>query len=107
MMTRQYMYTFRIVFGAVGCVVVEDAVVVVLDGVGLLHEAGGAAGVALLVVLAAEEAVVAQGKLVAGHELLLAGDAPEALQVEDLVLRPHHKVVLAKRPGALLAPRPK
>ena len=45
-----------------------------------------------LVVVLAEEAVVAEGELVAGHQLALARRAAEALDVVDLVFGPHHKV---------------
>ena len=54
-------------------------------------------------VVLAEELVVAQRVLVAGHQLLLARRALEALEVEDLVLRPHHIVALAKGPQTLVA----
>ena len=54
-------------------------------------------------VVLAEELVVAQRVLVSGHQLLLARRALEALEVENLVLRPHHIVALAKGPQALVA----
>ena len=53
-------------------------------------------------VVLAEELVVAQRILVAGHQLLLARRALEALEVEDFVLRPHHIVALAKGPQTLV-----
>ena len=53
-------------------------------------------------VVLAEEAVPSQSELVPGHKLLVAGHAPEAVQVVDLVLGSHHKVVSAKTPPAPL-----
>ena len=107
--------TFGIVLGAVGGVVVLQDGVVVLEGALLLQVAVDAAGSAaargrddggrgrLEAVVLAEELVVAQRVLVAGHQLLLARRALEALEVEDLVLRPHHIVALAKGPQTLVA----
>ena len=95
--------------------VLQDGVVV-LEGALLLQVAvdAAAAGAAaggrddggrgrLEAVVLAEELVVAQRVLVAGHQLLLARRALEALEVEDLVLRPHHIVALAKGPQTLVA----
>ena len=91
--------------------VLQDGVVV-LEGALLLQVAvdAGAAGGRddggrgrLEAVVLAEELVVAQRVLVAGHQLLLARRALEALEVEDLVLRPHHIVALAKGPQTLVA----
>ena len=68
---------------------------------GVHEEEAGDAGAAVaarvvvvghLVVVLAEEAVVAEGELVAGHQLALARRAAEALDVVDLVFGPHHKV---------------
>ena len=53
-------------------------------------------------VVLAKEPVVAKGELVSGDQLLVAGHAPEAVQVVDLVLGSHHKVVSAKTPPAPL-----
>jgi len=55
------------------------------------------------VVLLAEEAVVAQCKLVAGDQLAFTGGASEAVDVVDLGLGAHHEVVLAKTLRALVA----
>ena len=95
--------------------VLQDGVVV-LEGALLLQVAVDAAAAAtgaggrddggrgrLEAVVLAEELVVAQRVLVAGHQLLLARRALEALEVEDLVLRPHHIVALAKGPQTLVA----
>ena len=55
----------------------------------------------LCAVLSAEQLlVVPEFKLVARHELLLAGRTPEAIQVEDLWPGPHHVVVAAERGAA-------
>ncbi len=70
---------------------VQDGVVV-LDGLLLGVEA----------VLPAEDLVVPQRELVAGHEAPLAGGAAEAVRVEDLVLGPHHVVRLAEGAQALV-----
>ena len=91
--------------------VLQDGVVV-LERALLLQVAVDAAAAAggrddggrrLEAVVLAEELVVAQRVLVAGHQLLLASRALEALEVEDLVLRPHHIVALAKGPQTLVA----
>ena len=90
--------------------VLQDGVVV-LERALLLQVAVDAAaaggrddgGRRLEAVVLAEELVVAQRVLVAGHQLLLASRALEALEVEDLVLRPHHIVALAKGPQTLVA----
>ena len=70
------------------------------------HDGGGAAdadAAALETVVLAEELVVPQRVLVARHQLLLASRALEALEVENLVLRPHHIVVLAEGSQTLVA----
>ena len=105
--------TFGIVLGAVGGVVVLQDGVVVLQRALLLQVAVDAAaataaggrddGGRFEAVVLAEELVVAQRVLVAGHQLLLARRALEALEVEDLVLGPHHIVALAKGPQTLVA----
>ena len=88
--------------------------VIVLQRVFLLQvpvEAGGhdggasaeSAAAALEAVVLAEELVVPQRVLVARHQLLLARRALEALEVENLVLRPHHIVVLAEGSQTLVA----
>ena len=91
-----FLPTFRVVLRAVGRVVLHDVVVVVLKA--LLARLDDAAAAVLAVDL-----LVLQGKLIPRHQLLLAGDAPEALHVEDLALGPHHKVVFAKGAEALVA----
>ena len=50
----------------------------------------------------AEEPLVSEGELVSWHEFLVAGHAPETVQVVDLVLGAHHKVVGAETPAATL-----
>jgi hypothetical protein len=82
-------------------VVVIPAVVVVVV---ILIAAVVVVVVGLVVVVLAEEvAVVTQGKLVARHQLALAQGAPEALDVVDLALGPHHKVGAAEAQPALVA----
>ena len=107
--------TFRIVLRTVGGVVMLQNRVIVLQRVLLLevpvdpggHDGGGAAdaadAAALEAVVLAEELVVPQRVLVARHQLLLARRALEALEVENLVLRPHHIVVLAEGSQTLVA----
>ena len=75
--------------------------VVPVDAAGRGHDGGAA--VALEAVVLAEELVVPQRVLVARHQLLLARRALEALEVENLVLRPHHIVVLAEGSQTLVA----
>ncbi|KAJ8882629.1 hypothetical protein PR048_014441 [Dryococelus australis] len=77
-----------------GVVVDVGGVVVVLAVGGLLQH---------LVVLLAEEAVLAQRELVARDQLALARAAPEALDVVDLRLGAHHEVVLAEAQSTLVA----
>jgi hypothetical protein len=79
-----------VVAPAVVVVILIAAVVVVVIGL-------------VVVVLAEEVAVVTQGKLVARHQLALAQGAPEALDVVDLALGPHHKVGAAEAQPALVA----
>lgn len=50
----------------------------------------------------AEEPLVSEGELVSWHEFLVAGHAPETVQVVDLVLGAHHKVVGAETPATTL-----
>ena len=107
--------TFRIVLRTVGGVVMLQNRVIVLQRVLLLevavdpggYDGGGAADAAdpaaLEAVVLAEELVVPQRVLVARHQLLLARRALEALEVENLVLRPHHIVVLAEGSQTLVA----
>ena len=57
----------------------------------------------LVIVPAEDAAVVLEGELLARQELLLAGVAPEALGVKDLVLGAHHELVLVERPQAFVA----
>ena len=66
----------------------------------------GAARVQLVlavVVVLAVERVAAQRKLVAGNQMLGAHTAPETVDVEDLIARPHHHVGAAEQLGALAA----
>ena len=67
------------------------------------HDGGADAAAALEAVVLAEELVLPQRVLVARHQLLLARRALEALEVENLVLRPHHIVVLAEGSQTLVA----
>lgn len=89
-----------IVVGEIGVVVV-----LVAGQTGAGHRGPAAELLALegVVVVPAEEPVRAQGELVAGHELAHARRAPEALEVVDLALGPHHEVVLVERQPALVA----
>ena len=91
---------FRLVVAvlAVVAVVVEDALVVVV-----LALAGDAAlVVAGLVVLVAVEPVLLQSVAVAGNQLPLAGDALEAVEVENPVSGAHHVIAFAKGVSALI-----
>ena len=91
---------FRLVVAvlAVVAVVVEDALVVVV-----LALAGDTAViVAGLVVLVAVEPVLLQSVAVAGNQLPLAGDALEAVEVENPVSGAHHVIAFAKGVSALI-----
>ena len=71
-------------------VVVDVAHVIVIVIVGRRRREAQA--VLVVVVFAEEVAVVSEGKLVAGHQLALAQGTPEALDVVDLALGPHHEI---------------
>ena len=83
---------------AVVAVVVEDALVVVV--LALARDA--TVIVAGLVVLVAVEPVLLQSVAVAGNQLPLAGDALEAVQVENPVSGAHHVIAFAKGVSALI-----
>ena len=44
-----------------------------------------------------------EGELVSRNELFVANDAPEALQMKDFALGPHHEVVLPEWTATLFA----
>lgn len=88
--------------GATGVVVGQRGVVVVvlvalqLSGYFALHAADAAAQAAVdarmvVVIVLAQQRVVAQRELVAGYELPAARVAPEALHVINFSLGPHHE----------------
>jgi hypothetical protein len=58
----------------------------------------------LVVGLAQDGVVVLEGELVAGRELYVAHAAAEAVDMVDVVVRAHHKVVLAESLATLETP---